>query len=116
MRLSVEPPLLAGFFMRGRMGGNMALGQHQKMQLLVGSLVFQAAAITLAFCLPFGFDHPSSLGLDFGHFLLLLVAYVIALLIGVIAAHVRRKYMLAFIQLATPCVIAILGFAGIINF
>ena len=85
------------------------------MKLLVGSLVVQAVAIALALCMPFGFDHPSSLGLDFGHFLLLLSVYVIALLVGVIAAFMRRKFLLAFLQIAIPFGIAILGFAGILN-
>jgi hypothetical protein len=85
------------------------------MKLLVGSLVVQAAAIGMVLCLPFGFDHPSSLGLDFRHFLLLLTVYVIALLVGVIAAFARRKFLLAFLQIVVPCGVAILGFAGILN-
>jgi hypothetical protein len=102
-------------FSRSFRGQPKPSAKREDMKLVVGSLVVQAAAGAIALCLPFGFDHPSSLGLDFGHFLLLLAAYVVALLVGVVAAFMRRKFFLAFLQMAVPCGIAILGFAGVLN-
>jgi hypothetical protein len=88
------------------------LGRHP---FLTGSIVCQGIAITIALSLPFGFDHPSSLGLDFGHFLLILSLYAIALAVGVVIAFATRRFLLAFVQLAVPVVIVFLGFAGILH-
>jgi hypothetical protein len=83
--------------------------------LLVGSIVFQTVLVAMALFLPFGFDRPSSIGLDYGHFLLLLSLYVVALVVGVIATFSTRRYLLAISQLSVPVVITWLGFAGILH-
>jgi hypothetical protein len=63
---------------------------------------------------PFGFDHPSSLGLDFDHFALLLLAHVVALIIGVAIAFKTHQYGFAFCQIAVTGVPVFLAFMGLI--
>ena len=79
--------------------------------ILKGSLVFQAIAIAPAFFIPFGFDHPSSLGLDFGHFLLLLITYAIALAAGIVAACAAGRFLCGLAQLVAACVAVFMAFA-----
>lgn len=67
---------------------------------LLVALICQAAAIAVAFFVPFGFDKPSSLGLDFGHLLLLLGFYALSLLFGVVIACCDRKFAWAGAQVA----------------
>lgn len=55
-------------------------------------LSVQVAALLVAAFVPFGFDHPSSLGLDFGHFLLLGVVYLGAWLGGLVLAVRARQW------------------------
>jgi hypothetical protein len=120
---SSELPLWRAFFMRSRMGAipaardKLAFGiRRSKMRpVLIGSIVFQGFAVAIALFLPFGFDHPSSLGLDFGHFLLVLSLYAVALIVGVVIAFATHRYLLAVIQLAVPAVIFFLGFVGLLN-
>ena len=63
----------------------------------------QAIALLAGVFLPFGFDHPSWLGLDFGHFLLLLGVYLLVLCIGIIAAFANDRPGLAFDQFGFAC-------------
>jgi hypothetical protein len=76
---------------------------------LVGFQVCATAAVTF---LPFGFDVPSELGLDFGHFLALGALYSAALLIGTSAAFLARNWASLAIQLALPAMLAALLASG----
>jgi hypothetical protein len=84
---------------------------HALEWLLAGQGLF----VLVALFVPFGFDHPSSLGLDFGHFLLVLALYLILLVGGLIAAVKRRNWLLLGLQIATPCVIFGLAVAGVLS-
>ena len=89
-----------------------ALNMHPVVKgSLIGSLIFQGLAIAVTFLVPFGFDHPSSLGLDFGHFLLLLFVYALALLVGVIVTGVYHRNSLAVGQIAVACLAVYIAFA-----
>ncbi len=79
------------------------------------AMVFQVVAAAVALLIPFGFDHPSSLGLDFDHFLWVLVAYSLALLIGVVASSVSKLWGALIMQLLIPIVIVALVYAGAIR-
>ncbi|MBI2826370.1 MAG: hypothetical protein HYX69_16965 [Planctomycetia bacterium] len=52
----------------------------------------QACAALVMAVVPFGFDIPSSLGLDFGHFLLVAAIYLLALAYGTIASIATRQW------------------------
>lgn len=80
--------------------------------VLVISLVLQGVAILIALFVPFGFDHPSSLGLDFDHFIILFAIHSIVLIIGIVAAMVSQRFGLAFGQLAVTGILVFLGFTG----
>lgn len=82
--------------------------------LLISSLVFQGVAIAVVLFVPFGFDHPSKFGLDFGHFLLLLVAHTVALVIGIVSAIARRQVVLAVGQFAASAILVALALCGVI--
>jgi hypothetical protein len=62
----------------------------------------QVLCVSAAALLPFGFDHPSSLGLHFGHLLALASAYLVALLAGLVLAARRRRWKLLLGELALP--------------
>jgi hypothetical protein len=62
----------------------------------------QVALIVAFLVLPTGFDHPSSLGLDFGHLLIGAVLYVAMLIAGLIAAGARRRWPIFGLQIAAP--------------
>src|SRR5665213_102218 len=66
------------------------------------------AAAALVF-LPFGFDHPSSIGLDFTALVFVLLAYCVALIAGVIAAALARRHVVLWCQGA---ILTILIFRG----
>jgi hypothetical protein len=55
---------------------------------------------------PFGFDVPSSWGLDFGHFLVLAGLYLCAWLYGLALAIALRRWRLLVGQLAVPALLA----------
>ena len=59
--------------------------------MLQGLFALQVICGLVGVLVPFGFDHPSSWGLDFGHLLLLGALYLVALLAGLaLAVHLRR--------------------------
>ena len=64
---------------------------------------FQGLTLLAGVLLPFRFDHPSWLGLDFDHFLLLLGVYLVTLFVGVIAALANDRPGLVFDQLGFTC-------------
>jgi hypothetical protein len=69
----------------------------------------------LAF-IPFGFDHPSSWGLDFDHLVKLVTVYCVALLAGIIAAAAQRQYLLILVQFTFPVAfIGSLALAGMLK-
>jgi hypothetical protein len=79
---------------------------------LIALILFQTASVAAAFWLPIGFDHPSELGLDFGHFTLLCLLYVLALIPGMVLTIWERpgtRGVWAFGQLAIPIVIVFLS-------
>ena len=83
--------------------------------LLIASLVIQFVAITVAMFVPFGFDHPSSWGLGFFHFLWLLVAHFNALVMGIFSAIILRHYIVAVGQLVVTAFVVGLVYMGVIS-
>ncbi|HEX5052042.1 MAG TPA: hypothetical protein VFZ65_09740 [Planctomycetota bacterium] len=69
-------------------------------RLLTGLVAMQVLAAAIGAFVPFGFDRPSELGLDFGHLLVLMVVYGTALLLGLLVAAVQRRWAVALLQLA----------------
>lgn len=65
-----------------------------------GLICVQAALLLFAAVAPFGFDKPSSWGLDFGHFLLLASVFGILALVGLIGALALRKWKWLGVQAA----------------
>lgn len=61
---------------------------------------------------PFGFDKPSSWGLDFGHLLLLGALYLVALLAGLGLAARRRRWGILAGELALTAGLTWLVFSG----
>jgi hypothetical protein len=78
-------------------------------------LAAQALLIVVVLCVPFGFDHPSALGLDFGHLLLVAALYALLLIAGLAAAIQRREWRLLWTQVLAPCVVLGLGAAGLLG-
>ena len=74
-------------------------------RFLVACLVVQAVALLVAWLVPFGFDKPSSWGLDFGHFLLVAALYGTALIAGIVAVAIRKSWKILLLQIAIPLVI-----------
>lgn len=75
-------------------------------------MVFQLAAAVVVLAVPFGFDHPSDWGLDFGHLLILLVLYVAAFLTGIAAAVGSRSWRSLAAQVMLPAAILALVASG----
>lgn len=75
----------------------------------------QVAAFLAALFLPFGFDHPSALGLDFGHLLLLAAVETVALVAGLALALAARRWTLCAFQLALPALYIALLAAGVVG-
>lgn len=75
-------------------------------------MCLQVACVLIACFVPFGFDHPSSWGLDFGHLLLLAALYMALLLTGLSLAVRRRRWLFVVAELALPGVYAWLGLTG----
>src|SRR5687768_12929154 len=69
------------------------------------ALLAQAILLLMLVCLPFGFDHPSSLGLDFEDFLWMGGAYGCSLVAGLVLAVLERKWNWLVIQVTIPLVI-----------
>jgi hypothetical protein len=78
-------------------------------------LTLQAFLIVVGLALPFGFDHPSKLGLDFSHLLVLIGLDALAVTGGIIAAWKRRNWTVAAVQFLTPFVILQLGMMGVLS-
>jgi hypothetical protein len=72
-------------------------------------LAAQVALLLAAVLLPFGFDRPSGLGLDFGHLLVLLALYTLVWVRGLWLALALRRFVLAFVQIALPASFVVLA-------
>jgi len=75
---------------------------------LIAQIMLSAALIFL----PFGFDHPSKLGLDFGHLLLLAMCFTVAF-IGCIALSIAQK---RHVCLVASVFAALIGFVLFVCF
>jgi hypothetical protein len=73
-------------------------------KLTAGAIVVQGICAVVMLLVPFGFDKPSSWGLDFDDFLLVLKVYGIAVVLGSIAAFVSRRPALGIGQIAIPAI------------
>ena len=85
-------------------------GASDVLPLLVG---VQAAVFLAVVFLPFGFDHPSKLGLDFGHLLLLGALDASALFLGLTLAFATRRWMTCAFQLGLPALFFLLVASGL---
>lgn len=63
-----------------------------------GVLYVQAALLLFVAVAPFGFDRPSSWGLDIGHFLLLAAMFCGLALIGLIGAIAQKNWKWLLVQ------------------
>jgi hypothetical protein len=72
----------------------------------------QVLCALVAALVPFGFDHPSSWGLDFGHLLLLAALYAVALLSGLMLAAKLRRWRVLAGELALPIALTWLVVTG----
>jgi hypothetical protein len=78
-------------------------------------LIFQLCALLIALFVPFGFDHPSDLGLDYGHFLLLLGIYSALLLSGIVLSVRAKNLTVLVIQILVPLTVAFLAIGGFLR-
>ena len=75
----------------------------------------QVAVFLAVLFLPIGFDHPSKLGLDFGHLLLFGALHASALFLGLTLAFATRRWLTCAFQLGLPALFFLLvaeGLAG----
>ena len=73
--------------------------------ILSVALLTQALAVAAAVFLPFGFDHPSTLCLDFKHLIALLGVCCFSVLIGIMISIAQRRWMILTVQLIAVFVI-----------
>jgi hypothetical protein len=83
--------------------------------LLFVAIVCEALTMAALAFLPFGFDHPSELGLDFWHIMLVAAIHVVALLVGIIVAIKAKQPRLAIAQFAATLLFCLLVVCGVIN-
>jgi hypothetical protein len=89
-----------------------AESRERRLGLLLG---FQFVALLVAALVPFGFDHPSSWGLDFDHFLGLGALYLAAWLYGLALSVSLRRWLLLAGQIALPASFAALALTGVLG-
>lgn len=82
---------------------------------LVLLLWFPVVAVLVAAFVPFGFDHPSSWGLDFEHFPVLTAPYLAAWLYGLTQSVSLRRWRHLAAQLALPASFAALAVSGLLG-
>lgn len=90
------------------------MGEDERKRLSTGLLIvmaLQALCVVISVVVPFGFDKPSSWGLDFEDLLLLGAFYGILLLIGFVLAASQRRWDALVPQLAGPLVAYLLMIA-----
>jgi len=72
-------------------------------------LALQAILLLVMAFVPFGFDRPSSWGLDFGHLLMFGGAYTFMLVVGLIVAAIQKNKAELLGQLVGPLLAGVLG-------
>lgn len=87
-----------------------------KPTVLYSLLVVQLLCIVAVLFVPFGFDHPSSWGLDFGHFLLVAGVHCMALFAGFVAACVLRRWLLAGLQVLVTAAVFMVITTGVFGY
>jgi hypothetical protein len=90
----------------------VSAGTRARGWMLKGLFGLQVIAGLVGVLVPFGFDHPSSWGLDFGHLLLLAALYLVALLAGMALAVKLRRYGILVGQLALLAALTWLVMSG----
>ena len=75
--------------------------------ILKTALVIQIVLLGVMIFVPFGFDHASSWGLDFGHLILAAGSYVAALLVGLVVAGLRKRWLLLAVQILVPTLLVL---------
>jgi hypothetical protein len=78
-------------------------------------IALQVAALLAPVVLPFGFDHPSSLGLDSDDALLVAAFYVVVLVLGLMLAIRLRRWWLVSLELALPAALVALALTGTVG-
>jgi len=94
------------------MDTHRSFGEGAPGRLLTILVAIQVAAVLVAIFVPFGFDHPSELGLDFGHLLVLATVYGCAFLVGLATSAARRRWLALALQLAPPTLLVALAASG----
>ena len=80
--------------------------------ILIGAVSAQVVAIAIANLLPFGFDHPSSLGLDYDHLVKVYTVYLLACLVAVVSSVVERRWMIIVLHVI-PVVLVLQSVFGV---
>ena len=104
--------VLASAFLLGRPLSVWMLAPGGRAHLLVWLLLFQSAALAMVVFVPFGFDRPSPLGLDFTHMLVLATLYGVAAILGSFTAMQQRRWLALAFQIAMPVAFVLLLAAG----
>jgi hypothetical protein len=78
-------------------------------------LALQVTCALVAVLVPFGFDKPSTLGLDFGHLLALAALYLVAFLSGLVLAARLRRWKVLVGELALPAALIGLVLTGVLG-
>jgi hypothetical protein len=71
------------------------------------ALMVQLLVLTVLMTVPFGFDHPSSWGLDYSHLLIGILFYCLAVASGVFASVVRKQWWLLGLQTGIALIAAL---------
>jgi hypothetical protein len=79
------------------------------------ALALEVGALLVALFVPFGFDHPSSWGLDFGHFLMLGAVFAAAWLYGLYLSIRLRLWLVLAGQVMVPVAFVVLAINGVLR-
>ena len=82
-------------------------GKKKPSWLLRIFMAIEVHLILILLFVPFGFDKPSSWGLDFGHFIVVAGAYVLSIGAGLVIAGIQRKWMWILLQLLPIVIFAV---------
>lgn len=74
---------------------------------LIAAIAIQLIAIGVVLVAPFGFDHPSSRGLQFGWLMLWFAVYSMAVFVGVIWSAKERRWVALVAQLVPGLLICL---------
>jgi hypothetical protein len=78
--------------------------------MLIVFILIQFIALLVLALVPFGFDHPSSFGLDYLDFLMVALFYCLALLCGVTVSIAAKRWWIAAAQFAIALVVVLIFF------